>query len=216
MKKGLGCLSTLIILVCVAVCVVLAVKMFRGNDTKATVSDTSSPLASPLPDNTDALPGLSIETQTDSGAMTVTVGQDKLRELIQNSLDEKFPLTLASLAIHDKGGLDVTGSLERDVFLEFAEEPDSGVGAIEKMLIKLAPELLEFNVSFEASYHASTGELRLEPQKFIIEELEIPVSIIPSALTDKFSVAVESYAADLGYSVKSVAFYEGYIVLSIE
>lgn len=151
-----------------------------------------------------------------SNVIKVELSQEKLMELLQEQLDESFPMTLKSLVVSRDSSVVIEADIDRDTFIEHAEEKDSPIAGAQILLLKLAPKNLSLKAGFELSYDPSSGELNVDPEDFTVEKLSIPVSLIPNVLTEKFNIAVDGYVSQFGYSLNTVEFGDGYIRIYIE
>jgi len=227
-KSRGGCLSAVIFLVVLIICICLIYKMIdsssggKGPDIIDTVLDRlgyepksedseKQPDQDPQPDE----PPL-FENVPDANVIKIELTQEKLLALLQQELDDTFPMTLNSIEISADAAVSIDAAMERDAFLKYVEENESAFEGVQILLLKLAPAQIDVHAVFELSYDASEGKLNLDPEKFTVQSIEIPVSLIPAGLTEKFNVALDGYTAQYGYRLAAIEFYDGYMQIYIE
>ena len=233
-KSRSGCLSAVLFLVIALLCVFIVYKMIdsssggKAGEALHTViqklgmtkkeKETLDQLEKEQQekDESGKDPGSFFGELPDADVIKIELTEEKLRQLFQEQLDEVFPMTILSLSINEKGIVDFTASMDRDSFLELAEEHDSGLQSVHIMLLKLAPENLDLSGRFKLSYNASSGNMNVDPEKMTLQGVSLPLSVIPSSMSDKFNVAVDKYVSQYGYNLCAVAFYDSYIQLFIE
>lgn len=229
-----GCLSAVIFLVVLIACICLIYKMVdsssggKGPDMIDTLLDRLGYTPKEGKDSDDGeIPDPSIQTPDDPGStvfgdlpdanvIKIELTQEKLLTLLQKELDQSFPMTLQSLVISQDASAQVEATLERDAFLEYVEANESALEGVQVLLLKLAPEQVEASASIALSYSAAQGKLHIDPQKLSVQDVNIPVSLIPSALTDSFSLALDNYTEQYGYKLSAIEFYDGYMQIYIE
>jgi hypothetical protein len=237
-KSRGGCLSAVIFLVVLIACICLIYKMVdassggRGPDMIDTLldrlgytpkhdADSDDGQSPNLPSASDPVSGDDVGSTVfgdlpDANVIKVELTQEKLLALLQTELDKSFPITLKSLKITADAQAQVEALLERDAFLEYVEENESALEGVQVLLLKLAPEQIEAAADIALSYSAADGKLRIDPEKLTVQGVSIPVSLIPSALTDSFSLALDSYTEPYGYALSAIEFYDGYMQIYIE
>ncbi len=238
MKKSRGgCLSAVIFLVVLIACICLIYKMVdsssggRGPDMIDTLlerlgytpkEDETSNMQEQmdLPENIDKTPGEAgstvFENLPDANVIKIELTQEKLLELLQEELNKSFPMTLESLTISSDAVAQVKAVLERDAFLEYVEENESALEGVQVLLLKLAPEQIQAEASITLSYNAADGKLHISPESLRVQDITIPVALIPSALTNSFSLALDNYTQQYGYKLSAIEFYDGYMQIYIE
>lgn len=227
-------MSAVIFLVVLIACICLIYKMVdsssggKGPDMIDTLLDRLgyTPKQKAAPDDGE-VPDASLQTPSDPGStvfgdlpdanvIKIELTQEKLLALLQEELDKSFPMTLKNLEISQDAAAQVEAVLERDAFLEYVEANESALEGVQVLLLKLAPEQIEASASIALSYSAADGKLHIDPEKLTVQGVSIPVSLIPSALTDSFCLALDNYTGQYGYKLSAIEFYDGYMQIYIE
>ena len=79
--------------------------------------------------------------------MVITYGQlyRKLRELLEDAMEDRFPLTLDELTLHAAGTMQISGKAERDRFLEILDSADA------ELIIPMNPHCESLNAAVAAT-----------------------------------------------------------------
>ena len=221
-RKG-GCLSVLLFLMVLILSILLIAVLFSsvkstGGGTllteileKAGFDMSDEPEDSASEEEPQYSGGLSDLIPDDTIRIEIT--QDKLRELLEDAMEDRFPLTLDELTLHAAGTMQISGKAERDRFLEILDSAETALGALERMALQLAPEELSFSVTFALDYDAFAGTIALDPQSMSVESLNLPVSYLPDAWMGGLNHAITDYFASYGRTPAGISVYEGYLHL---
>jgi len=224
-RKG-GCLSVLIFLMVLVLSVLLIAVLFSSVKStdggtlltelleKVGFSMSEEPEAS-VPDEAPQ-DGDGLTDLVPDDAIRIEITEEKLRELLEDAMAERFPLTLGSLSLRADGTMEVDGRAERDRFLEIMDSAETALGALERMALQLAPEEITFSVSFLLDYDAAAGTITLDPQTMTVERLDLPVSYLPDAWMSGANRALTDYFASYGRAPAGISVYDGYLHLYFE
>lgn len=145
----------------------------------------------------------------------VEITQEQLRELLEEAMSDRFPLTLEDLLLSSDSTIMLTGSAERDKFIEVLEQ-NNAVSRLEIMALRIAPEEIGFRTVVSVSYDASSGQITLAPKELIVANLTLPTAAVPKSLIESLNASLTDFFASYGRKPAGLTVYDGYLSIYFE
>ncbi len=202
-----GCLSTIIFIVALALAAVLIIAMLSRSDR-----------------GEDSILGRVLHTigikndrdtedpETETAVPVPVLPKESYTETETGRPDDDTPEP--ELVISSDSTVTVTGSAERDKFIEAVQaQENSGIGSLELMMLKMAPEELEFKAKVAVAYDASVGQVSMTPKSLSVAGITVPTAVLPSSVTDSLNTAMTDFFASYGRQPAGLTLYDGYLVV---
>lgn len=139
----------------------------------------------------------------------IVISEDSIASALGSFLPEKFPKDCIKVNISANGTV-YTGLLARRSQLT---ELARGLGAKERLLLKLLPEETEMGLKFFAESDSESGLLRFELRSFDVAGMELETDFIPDEIVQNIAQAVNKVLLESGYYYTKTELTDGAIKL---
>ena len=149
-------------------------------------------------------------------AIRVDITQEKLRELLENAMQESFPLTLTALTISSDGTISMKGSAERDKFVELLESQQDSSLRSYILLLQIAPSRVDLSGKVGVSYDTAAEQVSLDPRDLTVAGIGVPTNLLPDSMTNSLNAALTGFFAEYGHAPTALTLHDGYMTVYFE
>lgn len=155
----------------------------------------------------DSQNGSSVTDPKQEVGISITVSQSRALSLLTGYLSDNSPVEISDIVFQKPDLVRVSGTLPLSQLSKSSSLPS-------KLLSDILPDAFSFKAACRIA--CKNGVITATPDSLSFDDVSVPVSLLPSSVTQSLNTMLNQSLSTNGYSIKNVRITDGFITVNLE